>query len=206
MSKSRYRILAGTALAAVLAVPFVSMATNAVTISAPPSDQMLLEIAHASVAQANAARGPVILAATVEADEVQGNATSVILNTPAPATIAPVSAAVEEPTVAPDPMASLDPADRPIAENIRDLLAVKADKLFANAKEREAVEVFYRDRNFAPMWLDKGIESARAAAVIARLKNADADGLDASDYRIRASRTLDRMHSPRPTFALRASS
>ena len=183
MSKSRYRILAGTALAAVLAMPFVSMAKNAVTLTAPPSDQMLLEIAHASVAQANADHGPTILAATVEADEVRGNAASIILNTPAPSANAPAPAAVEQPAVAPDPMASLDPADRAIAQNIRDLLATRADKLFGNAKEREAVEAFYRDRNFAPLWLDKGIETPRAAAVIARLKEADTDGLEASDYR-----------------------
>jgi murein L,D-transpeptidase YcbB/YkuD len=32
------------------------------------------------------------------------------------------------------------------------------------------------------VWLDKGIENARAKAVIARLKQADADGLEAKDY------------------------
>ncbi len=33
------------------------------------------------------------------------------------------------------------------------------------------------------MWLDKGVENARAQAVIARLKSADADGLDVNDYK-----------------------
>ena len=32
-------------------------------------------------------------------------------------------------------------------------------------------------------WLDKGVENARDKAVIARLKNADADGLDHTDYK-----------------------
>ena len=35
-----------------------------------------------------------------------------------------------------------------------------------------------------PLWLDKGVENARAKAVIARLKAADGDGLDLKDYKI----------------------
>jgi murein L,D-transpeptidase YcbB/YkuD len=80
-------------------------------------------------------------------------------------------------------MASLDPADRAIAEKIRDLLAAKSDRIFASRKERSAVEAFYQNRNYAPLWLDKGIENARARSVITRLKNADADGLERSDYK-----------------------
>src|SRR5262249_17205729 len=56
-------------------------------------------------------------------------------------------------------------------------------KLFGSAKERAAVEAFYQSRNLAPLWLDKGIENARAAAVIARMGNAAADGLEPGDYR-----------------------
>ena len=67
-------------------------------------------------------------------------------------------------------MAALDPADRPIAEKMRDLLAGKTDKIFASKKERTAVDAFYQNRNFAPLWLDKGVENARAKAVIARMQ------------------------------------
>src|SRR5262249_35728734 len=98
---------------------------------------------------------------------------------PDPAAAPPAS---PEPTPPPDPLASLDPGDRPVAEKIRDLLASKPD-IFASKKEYAAVEAFYKDRNLAPLWLDKGIENARAKAVIARLKHADADGLDVADYR-----------------------
>ena len=100
----------------------------------------------------------------------------------APATSANPAVATEQ-TAAPDPMASLDPADRVVAEKIRDLLATKGDKLFAGKKERSAAETFYQNRNYAPIWLDKGIENARAKAVIARLQSADADGLDVNDYK-----------------------
>jgi murein L,D-transpeptidase YcbB/YkuD len=70
-------------------------------------------------------------------------------------------------------------------------LATKGEKFFVNKNEREAAETFYQSRNLAPLWLDKGIENARAAAVIARFRNSDADGLDPADYRT-------------PTFAGRA--
>jgi murein L,D-transpeptidase YcbB/YkuD len=99
-----------------------------------------------------------------------------------PETVAP--AATPAPAPAPDPIASLDPGDRPVGEKIRDLLAAKPDKLFASKNERNAVEAFYQSRNFAPLWLDKGSVNARAKAVIARLKIADADGLDLNDYRV----------------------
>jgi len=89
-----------------------------------------------------------------------------------------------EPTVAIDPLASLDPADRPFAEKIRDFFAATSDRIFTNKKERAAAEAFYQSRNYAPLWLDKGIENERASSAIARLKNADADGLELSDYKI----------------------
>ena len=80
-------------------------------------------------------------------------------------------------------MTALDPADRAIAERIRDLLDTKPNRIFADEKAHAAVEAFYQKRNLAPLWLDKGLENARSKAVIARLKNADADGLDHADYK-----------------------
>jgi murein L,D-transpeptidase YcbB/YkuD len=109
--------------------------------------------------------------------------------TPASASPAPTAdpvPAAKEPAAAPeqkpDPLSALDPADRVIAEKIRDLLATKSDRIFAGKKEHDAVEAFYQNRNLAPLWLHKGIENDRAKAVIARLKNADADGLELGDY------------------------
>jgi len=81
-----------------------------------------------------------------------------------------------------DSLALLDPADRPIAGRIRDILAIKPNRIFADEKEYAAVEAFYQKRNLAPLWLDKGVENARSRAVIARIKHADAEGLDPSDY------------------------
>src|SRR5258708_30294226 len=87
--------------------------------------------------------------------------------TPSPAAPAPVAAA---PAAAPDPFASLDPTDRPIAEKIRDLLAAKTDKTFASKKEHASVQTFYQNRNLAPLWLEKGVESDPAKSGLAPLR------------------------------------
>jgi murein L,D-transpeptidase YcbB/YkuD len=102
---------------------------------------------------------------------------------PASATQAAAPAIAPEESRAPDRLTALDPADRAIAERIRDLLDTKPNRIFADEKAHPAVEAFYQKRNLEPLWLDKGVENARSKAVIARLKNADADGLDHADYK-----------------------
>ena len=169
MSNPRNRILASTALALVLAAPLGyfakgHLAAMAATTAEPAATQF----------------APVNAAPASEPAALSNGAPA------APAAVTEPAAATEqqtaiEPVVAPDPLAALDPADRAVAEKIRDLLATRGDKLFTAKKEREAVEAFYQNRNLAPVWLDKGIENARAEAVIARMKNADADGLEPGD-------------------------
>jgi L,D-transpeptidase YcbB len=171
MRGPRYdRILAGTAVALVLA---------AVTGANAASTRGKATHKPATVSTASPVQAATPAAATLD---VPSEPAPVKVETvPVPATPAP--AAVSE-SVAPDPFASLDPADRPIAEKIRDLLAAKIDKIFATKKEHAAVEIFYQNRNLAPLWLEKGVESARAKAVIARIRAADSDGLDLNDYKI----------------------
>ncbi len=172
MSNPRNRILASTALALVLAAPLGYLAKGHLTaMAATTAEPAAAQFAPAVTAPANepAATNSVPATATEPAPSAQ------------PAAAAEQTAI--EPAVAPDPLAALDPADRAVAENIRDLLATKGDKLFTAKKERAAVEAFYQNRNLAPLWLDKGIQNARAEAVIARMKNADADGLEPGDYK-----------------------
>jgi murein L,D-transpeptidase YcbB/YkuD len=127
--------------------------------------------------------------ATREASAAPGTAPAATSETATAPKDAAVSTPATNPAVAseqaaaPDPLAALDPADRAVAEKIRDLLAAKSDTIFASKRERAAVEAFYQGRHLAPLWLDKGVENARAQAVIARLKSADADGLDVNDYK-----------------------
>jgi murein L,D-transpeptidase YcbB/YkuD len=186
MRGPRYdRILAGTAVALVLA---------AVTGADAASTRGTVH-PHAKVATAvpapspTPAAPPAITTADVTSEPASitpASAETVLpvpAATPAPAAAAPTPTAASE-TVAPDPFAALDPADRPIAEKIRDLLAAKTDKIFASKKEHAAVEAFYLKRNQAPLWLEKGVESDRAKAAIARIRAADSDGLDLNDYKL----------------------
>jgi L,D-transpeptidase YcbB len=201
MSGLRFeRILATTALALILAAPLGAVAQDAgapapagqppaeAAPAATPSEAAAAAGAAALASEAAAApsAAPVATSAAPAAPSAAPAAASEAAATPKDAATpaSPTSPSVaSEQTAAPDPLAALDPADRTIAEKIRDLLAAKTDKIFANKRERTAVEAFYLARHLAPLWLDKGVENARARAVIARLKDADADGLDISDYR-----------------------
>jgi murein L,D-transpeptidase YcbB/YkuD len=80
------------------------------------------------------------------------------------------------------PLANLSGTDAAVAEKIRDLLANRGDRLFSNKEERQAAEVFYRDRGFQPLWIENGKTVARTAAAIAFLKKVDEDGLEPADY------------------------
>jgi murein L,D-transpeptidase YcbB/YkuD len=152
-------ILASSALALTLAVPLNGLA-NGPKLAATP-------IAVTSAEQIST-QTPTVIA--VPANENSSHT----LTDPETAT---------DQAAAPAPLASLDPADRAVAEKIRDLLATKADRFFPNKKERAAAEAFYQNRNLAPLWLDKGVENARAVSAIARMKSADADGLEPNDYK-----------------------
>jgi murein L,D-transpeptidase YcbB/YkuD len=172
MTRLRYHILAGTALALILAaVPLGGLALDGSNKMAPapaapsPAEQAATEASTPNPAVTETAATTESTAATTE---------------PAAATELTVTA---EQAAPPDPMASLDPADRPVAEKIRDFFAGTSDRIFTNKKERAAAEAFYQSRSYAPLWLDKGVASARATSAIARLKNADADGLEVGDYK-----------------------
>jgi murein L,D-transpeptidase YcbB/YkuD len=177
------RILAGTALALILAVPMVGLAQGpnkmapAPTTASPPAALPVEQTA--TPAPAPTAASPVEQTAT-PAPAAAAASPAEQVSTP---TLAADPVAMTEQAVPADPLASLDPADRAIAEKIRDLLAATSDKIFASKKERAAAEAFYQNRNFLPVWLDKGVVNARATSAIARLKHADADGLEVSDYK-----------------------
>jgi murein L,D-transpeptidase YcbB/YkuD len=175
------RILAGTALALILAIPMVGLAQGpnkmapAPTTASPPAASPVEEAATPAPAPAAASPAEQVSTPTLAADPAAVMEQAVAVTEQA--------VAVTEQAVPVDPLASLDPADRVIAEKIRDLLAATSDKIFASKKERAAAEAFYQNRNFLPLWLDKGIENARATSAVARLKHADADGLEVSDYK-----------------------
>ncbi|MGE0564521.1 MAG: L,D-transpeptidase family protein [Pseudolabrys sp.] len=74
-------------------------------------------------------------------------------------------------------------SDSQIADELRARAKGKSlERAFARPAERAAVEKFYAERNYAPLWIKDGALTARAKDTVARLKNARADGLDAADY------------------------
>ena len=53
------------------------------------------------------------------------------------------------------------------------------------------VEAFYRERNYAPLWVNNGAPSARATEAIAYLRGVDADGLEPSEYPVPDFKSTD---------------
>jgi len=77
---------------------------------------------------------------------------------------------------------ALAAADQAVADRLREIAGDKLARLVGRKAERAAVQSFYEARNFAPIWIENGAVSPKAKAAIARLKAADADGLDSTDY------------------------
>jgi len=97
-----------------------------------------------------------------------------------PATAAaPAAEPAKEPVKAASAVA---PADQPVADRLRDMFGNKSVRVFDRKAERVAAEKFYGAREFAPIWTQGGSLTTSAKGVIARLKDAGADGLDAADY------------------------
>src|SRR6266702_2213970 len=99
---------------------------------------------------------------------------------PPPVTaVAPPAEPAKEPVKA---ASNVAPADQPVADRLREMFGSKTLRIFDRKLERTAAEKFYGAHDFAPLWTQGGGLTASAKAVIAHLKNADADGLDAADY------------------------
>jgi L,D-transpeptidase YcbB len=77
---------------------------------------------------------------------------------------------------------SLSAADSAIAESLREQLAGRFDRFVSRRDDRQALEVFYRDRGFAPLWIENGSRGARATAAIHYLNSIETHGLEPSDY------------------------
>jgi L,D-transpeptidase YcbB len=96
---------------------------------------------------------------------------------------APAPATATTPPAEPVKAASTVPAaDQPVADKLREQLAAKNLRYFDRKGERQAVEKFYSAREYAPVWTAAGSLTATAKGVIARLKDAASEGLNASDY------------------------
>jgi murein L,D-transpeptidase YcbB/YkuD len=72
--------------------------------------------------------------------------------------------------------------DAAVAAALRELLANDLQRLIDRKADRSAIEAFYRDRGFAPLWIAGGTATPRTRAATAFLRGVDTDGLDPSDY------------------------
>jgi L,D-transpeptidase YcbB len=98
---------------------------------------------------------------------------------PAATAATPAAEPAKEPTKA---ASNVPPADQPVADKLRDMLAAKSVRYFDRKAERSAVEKFYTARDFAPLWTQGGVVTETGKGVISRLKDAASDGLNAADY------------------------
>ncbi len=123
------------------------------------------------------------------------------------ATVAPAQPPAAATATAPEPAkepikaaSNVAPADQPVADRLRDMLGAKSLRYFDRKAERAAVEKFYTAREYAPIWTQAGKLTDSGKGVIARLKDAASDGLNASDYPVPDFAPRPRpMRWPRPT-------
>jgi murein L,D-transpeptidase YcbB/YkuD len=93
--------------------------------------------------------------------------------------VEPAKESIKEPVKA---ASNVAPADQPVADKLKEMLGAKSSKYFDRKGERAAVEKFYTTREYAPLWTQSGAVTASAKGVIARLKDAAAEGLNGADY------------------------
>jgi murein L,D-transpeptidase YcbB/YkuD len=118
-------------------------------------------------------------AADTNKPDTSKNDTATITPAPAAATATPAAEPANEPTKA---ASNVPPADQPVADRLRDMMGAKSLRYFDRKAERSAIEKFYTAREYAPLWTQAGTVTESGKGVIARLKDAASEGLNASDY------------------------
>ena len=73
-------------------------------------------------------------------------------------------------------------ADSAVADQLRETISGKLDRIVSRKADREGVEAFYKARDYKPLWVSDGAADERAKAAIAYLAQVDSVGLDPSDY------------------------
>ncbi|MBV8837044.1 MAG: L,D-transpeptidase family protein [Alphaproteobacteria bacterium] len=98
---------------------------------------------------------------------------------PAPAATAP---SVAEPAKPAEPVKAAA-ADQPIRDALREFIGgPKLARMVDRKADRTAVEAFYASRDYAPVFAGNDGPTALAKQAINHLRNADADGMDPTDY------------------------
>jgi L,D-transpeptidase YcbB len=98
-----------------------------------------------------------------------------------PAPTAPQAAPAAEPA-----KAEASPATTAldgVSDKVRELISGKQfDRLVSRKADRAGIEAYYSAHNYAPLWVSNNAANERAKSAITYLSQADAVGLDPSDY------------------------
>ena len=97
---------------------------------------------------------------------------------PAPAEVSKPDAGVTDPAISPP--ISIDEAQR--RQAVQKLLADSRVRAADRKDEHAAIDAFYKQRDYQPVWTTAGTPTTQAAAASAHLKEAAKSGLDPSDY------------------------
>jgi murein L,D-transpeptidase YcbB/YkuD len=125
----------------------------------------------------------VVTAPATDTNKADSSKKDTATTTTAPPAAAATATPAAEPAKEPVKAASnVAPADQPVADKLKDMLGAKSSRYFERKAERTAVEKFYTARDYAPLWTQAGALTQTAKGVIARLKDAASDGLNAADY------------------------
>ena len=73
-------------------------------------------------------------------------------------------------------------AGSPVADQLREMISGKLDRIISRKADREGVETFYKARDYKPLWMSDGVADERAKAAITYLAQVDSVGLDPNDY------------------------
>jgi len=139
--------------------------TKPAVVAAPAADASNVDTSKSDTATTAPASSPPAAAAVIPAAE--------------PAKEAITQPSESQPTKA---ASNVPAADQPVADKLHEMLGAKSLRYFDRKAERTAVEKFYTARDFAPLWTQGGTVTESGKGVIARLKDAASDGLNAADY------------------------
>jgi murein L,D-transpeptidase YcbB/YkuD len=110
---------------------------------------------------------------------------------PAASQAAPIAPKQDTATPAAEPAkAATPPAASPtttaldgVADKVREFISGRQfERLVSRKADRAGIEAYYSSHNYAPLWVSNNAANERAKSAIAYLAQADAVGLDPSDY------------------------
>ena len=80
------------------------------------------------------------------------------------------------------PTPARSPEDVVLSERLHDLIANNIQQYVPRSQDRTAVEAFYRERDFAPVWVNAAGALLSARKAVDFLRRVSGDGLDPKDY------------------------